>query len=85
MALPLMVKVSRSSIGSADEDLVRTIYYLGKSKSEIFFRVIPPLSKGGIMSRGLRGAIRRSCRGQRQRVALPHALMRKPKMLLFVT
>lgn len=50
VAMPLMVKVSMSAMESVDEDLIRISYSLGKSKRETFFRVILPLSKGGIMA-----------------------------------
>lgn len=50
VALPLMVRVSRSAMEAVDEDLVRISYSLGKSERETFFRVILPLSRGGIMA-----------------------------------
>ncbi len=50
VALPLMVRVSRAAMESVDEDLIRISYSLGKSERETFFRIILPLSKGGIMA-----------------------------------
>lgn len=50
VSLPLMVRVARSAIESVDDDLIKTSYSLGKSKLETFFRVILPLSKGGIVA-----------------------------------
>lgn len=50
VALPLMVRVSRSAMESVDEDLIKISYSLGKSKKETFFRVILPLARGGIMA-----------------------------------
>jgi molybdate transport system permease protein len=50
VSLPLMVRVSRSAFESVDEDLIKISYSLGKSRLETFFRVILPLSRGGIMA-----------------------------------
>lgn len=50
VALPLMVRVSRSAIEAVDEDLIKISYSLGKSRTETFFRVVLPLARGGIMA-----------------------------------
>ena len=50
VSLPLMIKASRASIESVNEEFEIASYTLGKSKLETFFKITLPLAKKGIFA-----------------------------------
>jgi molybdate transport system permease protein len=50
VALPLMIKTARAAIESVDTTLIQASYTLGHSSLKTAWKVILPLSKGGIIA-----------------------------------
>ncbi len=53
VALPLMIKTTRSAFDSVDRNLVNASYVLGHSETETLFRVMMPLARKGIIAGGI--------------------------------